>query len=609
MNKTNLFEEHEDDDSFYQFLFNNFKKVVAEDIHNPNCVNDHSFYQRMFRTFIQNAPIGMFILENSAFSYVNHRFLDFLGFSVKEIVLQENFIRQLIHPEDFSIVQESIRKKMENEATSGRYRVRALKKNTEVIYVEIHSMKVELNEKTFIFGSVINVTEEVLANIKMVDIIEQSREQNLKIERLAHYDSLTNLPNRKLFEERLQQALVFSNDHHAEIAVLFLDLDRFKFVNDSLGHQAGDHLLRLVAERLKENLRDSDTLSRFGGDEFTILLPHTTKEQTITFTERIISILSKPFDIQGHPISTTASIGIAFSSRNTGATVTELIKKADSAMYISKKLGKNNYIIYTKEIEKEDKFRLILEGGLSSALENHEFLLNYQPIVDLKTGQINAVEALIRWNHPQLGMIAPNDFISIAEESGHINSLGKWALQTACLQNKKWQKLGAPLFKISVNISVIQLQHPQFVATVRQILESTGLEAKWLDLEITESNLMGATDSIKDTFIELKELGVSMSIDDFGTGYTSLSYLRLFAFDKVKIDRSFINEIEKDTNGKKITSSIISLAHNLNLKVVAEGVETKDQLSYLMDEFCDEGQGFYFSYPGPAHSLPAVINN
>ena len=278
-------------------------------------------------------------------------------------------------------------------------------------------------------------------------------------------------------------------------------------------------------------------------------------------------------------------------------------------MYISKKLGKNNYIIYTKEIEKEDKFRLMLEGGLNSALENHEFLLNYQPIVDLKTGQINAVEALIRWNHPQLGMIAPNDFISIAEESGHINSLGKWALQTACLQNKKWQKLGAPLFKISVNISVIQLQHPQFVATVRQILESTGLEAKWLDLEITESNLMGATDSIKDTFIELKELGVSMSIDDFGTGYTSLSYLRLFAFDKVKIDRSFINEIEKDTNGKKITSSIISLAHNLNLKVVAEGVETKDQLSYLMDEFCDEGQGFYFSYPSPAHSLPAVINN
>ena len=296
MNKTNLFEEHEDDDSFYQFLFNNFKKVVAEDIHNPNCENDHSFYQRMFQTFIQNAPIGMFILENSAFSYVNHRFLDFLGFSVKEILLQENFIRQLIHPEDFSIVQESIRKKMENEAITERYRVRALKKNTEVIYVEIHSMKVELNEKTFIFGSAINVTDEVLANLKMVDIIEQSREQNLKIAKLAHYDSLTNLPNRQLFEERLQQALIFSKDPHAEIAVLFLDLDRFKFVNDSLGHQAGDHLLRLVAERLKGNLRDSDTLSRFGGDEFTILLPHTTKDQTITFTERIISILSKPFN-------------------------------------------------------------------------------------------------------------------------------------------------------------------------------------------------------------------------------------------------------------------------------------------------------------------------
>ena len=367
-----------------------------------------------------------------------------------------------------------------------------------------------------------------------------------------------------------------------------------------------NYLLRLVSKRLSKNLRDSDTISRFGGDEFTILLPNSTRKQTIAFTERIIHVLSRPFNLLGHPISTSASIGIAFSSSKNCDTVTDLIKKADAAMYVSKKLGKNNYVIYTEEIEKEAKYKLALESGLTQALKNQEFLLNYQPIVDLKTGQINAVEALLRWNHPKLGLIAPNDFIPIAEESGHINALGKWALQTACSQNKKWQKLGAPQFKISVNISVIQLQHPQFVDTVNQILESTGLEAKWLDLEITESNLMGTTESIKNTFARLKELGISMSIDDFGTGYTSLSYLRLFAFDKVKIDRSFINEIENDANGKKITSSIISLAHNLNLKVVAEGIETKDQLSYLMDEFCDEGQGFYFSYPSPANSLSYI---
>ena len=280
-------------------------------------------------------------------------------------------------------------------------------------------------------------------------------------------------------------------------------------------------------------------------------------------------------------------------------------------MYYTKKYGKNNYTVYTEELDQKTAYKLTLEQDLKSAIKSRELVLHYQPISDLKTGELSAMEALIRWNHPVFGLVPPDHFIPISEESGQIMSIGKWVLQSACAQTKIWQDLGHRQFKICVNISTIQLQHPNFVQTVKTILEETGLDAKWLELEVTESILMEDTKTLKESLLNLKALGISMSIDDFGTGYTSLSYLRQYSFDRVKIDRSFVQDINNDLNGKAITSTIIALAHKLNMGVIAEGIEDETQLAYLREENCDEGQGYYFSRPLPAelHTFPLSTKN
>jgi diguanylate cyclase (GGDEF)-like protein len=382
-------------------------------------------------------------------------------------------------------------------------------------------------------------------------------------------------------------------------------LDRFKFINDSLGHQLGDEFLKNVSQRLKDNLRNTDTISRFAGDEFAIVLPNIRKEETIKLADRLNQVLAEPFTIYGHSISTSASIGIAFSNGEEIST-DELIKKADTAMYYSKRYGKNNYTNYSEELDLEATYKLTIEKDLKSAIPNKEFMLHYQPIIDLQTGEVIGMEALIRWNHQQFGLLSPDKFIPISEESGQIISIGKWVLHTACVQNKKWQEEGHPPFKMAVNISTIQLQQKNFVETVEEILEEVGLDSEWLELEVTESILMEDTEQLKENLAKLKKLGVSIAIDDFGTGYTSLSYLRQFSFDRVKIDRSFINDISGDKNGKMITATIISLAQKLNMRVIAEGVEDQVQLSFLKKENCDAGQGYYFSRPLPAdlHRLP-----
>ncbi|MGK7377507.1 sensor domain-containing protein [Planococcus sp. 1R117A] len=441
------------------------------------------------------------------------------------------------------------------------------------------------------YGIAKNITEKLLYKKQMED--------------LAFYDSLTKLPNRRLFEDRLQQVVEMAKISDCKPAVLFLDLDRFKFINDSLGHSLGDEFLILVAQRLVENLRKGDTVARIAGDEFAVLLPTTEPQEAVGIAKRLIASIREPFNVSGHSVTISGSIGIAFID-NQHETAFDLIKKADTAMYYTKKQGSNNFTIYSKELDFKTIFKVAVEKDLKSAIENNEFELFYQPIVNLKTEQLNGMEALLRWTHPTLGVIPPDNFIPISEESGQIISIGKWVLETACQQNKEWQNAGHPPFKVCVNISTIQLKRPDFVDAVKAILHKTELAPQWLELEVTESILMENTEVVKDSLRQLKKLGISMSIDDFGTGYTSLSYLRQFAFDRVKIDRSFIEDIESDLNGKAITSSIIALAHKLNIGVIAEGIENEVQLGYLRDELCDEGQGYYFSRPMPAekHIFP-----
>ncbi|WKA55708.1 sensor domain-containing protein [Planococcus shixiaomingii] len=430
------------------------------------------------------------------------------------------------------------------------------------------------------------------------DITDKVEHQKI-MEELIFFDSLTKLPNRKLFEDRLKQVFKQAEANENQAAVLFLDLDRFKYINDSLGHHLGDEFLKIVAQRLTENVRKTDTVGRFAGDEFAILLPNSEKHEAIALAKRLNKVLVEPFEVMGHSLSVSASIGVAFSG-GAEENVDSLIKKADTAMYYTKKYGKNNFTVYSEELDLKTAYKLALEKELKSAVANQEFTLHYQPIIDLKTGALRAMEALIRWNHPELGQVPPDNFIPISEESGQIMAIGNWVLHTACAQNKTWQDLGYPPFKMCVNISAIQLQHPNFVETVQTMLEETGLEAKWLEMEMTESVLMENTQTLKDSLINLKALGISISIDDFGTGYTSLSYLRQFSFDRVKIDRSFVDDISKDLNGKTITSTIISLAHKLGMQVIAEGIEDELQLAFLIEEKCDEGQGYYFSRPLPA---------
>ncbi|WP_019415190.1 bifunctional diguanylate cyclase/phosphodiesterase [Paenisporosarcina sp. TG20] len=430
------------------------------------------------------------------------------------------------------------------------------------------------------------------------DITEKYENRKL-MEELVFYDSLTKLPNRKLFEDRLKQVFIISETNKNQPTVLFLDLDRFKFINDSLGHHLGDEFLKTVSKRLTNNVGETDTVGRFGGDEFAILLPNTDRNETILIAQKLNHALAQPFDVMGHSLSITASIGIAVSN-GAGESVDGLIKKADTAMYYTKEFGKNSYTFYSAELDQKTAYKLTIEKDLKNAINNNEFVLYYQPIIDLKTRELTGMEALIRWNHPELGLVPPDNFIPISEESGEIIPIGKWVLYTACSQNKAWQHLGIPPFKICVNISVIQLQQSNIVQTVKSILDDTGLDSQWLELEITESILLEDTKTLKENLLNLKALGISMSIDDFGTGYTSLSYLRQFSFDRVKIDRSFIGDIGNDSHAKAITSTIISLAQKLSMGVIAEGIEGETQLSYLQAENCDQGQGYYFSRPLPA---------
>lgn len=431
-----------------------------------------------------------------------------------------------------------------------------------------------------------------------------SRNQNKQLlEEMAFFDHLTKLPNRKLFEDRMRQAFKNSADTGSETAVLFLNLDRFKYINDSLGYEYGDVFLKQVSLRMLDCVAETVTVGRFAGDEFAVLLPDASKEIAIGWAKRLNGALSESVDVLGHQLALTASIGIACSDNPDE----DLIKQAESAMLYTKKYSKNSYSLYTKELNKETGDTLAIERELKSAIRNDEFLIHYQPIMELKTGKLSAMEALIRWNHPELGMVPPDRFIPVSEESGQIVAIGKWVLYTACAQNKSWQAAGYAPFRICVNISTIQLQHPNFVPLVKSILEETGLDARWLELEVTESILLEDTEALKKSLGNLKALGISMSIDDFGTGFTSLNYLRQFSFDRVKIDRSFVQDINSDLNGKAITATIITLAHKLGMEVVAEGIEDPVQLSYLIEELCNEGQGYYFCRPKAADQHDLLI--
>lgn len=423
-------------------------------------------------------------------------------------------------------------------------------------------------------------------------------------ERLATHDPLTGLPNRALFRDRLTASLLQAERNTEKLAVLFIDLDRFKSVNDTYGHDAGDHLLKQVGERLTAGVRGRDILARLGGDEFGCVLTGIGSPANAEKVARqILKSLSQPIALKEQLVACTPSIGIAVYPSD-GADVSLLMKHADAAMYTAKQQGRACLRFFNAEIHAEEIRRLTLEADLRHAMERNEFSIHYQPILDPQTGTVKALEALLRWEHPELGMIPPLDFILLAESSGMIIPLGKWVLRTACAQNKVWQQLGLAPVRVAVNLSALQFgDENNLVGMVREALQETGLESRWLELEITEGATMNNPKATIEILTALRGLGVRIAIDDFGTGYSSLSYLQRFPIDTLKIDRSFVKDVMVDSESAAITHSIVHLAHSLGLETVAEGVEGADQEAYLCELNCTYVQGYYYSKPLPVDEM------
>ncbi|MCP5170382.1 MAG: EAL domain-containing protein [Hahellaceae bacterium] len=437
------------------------------------------------------------------------------------------------------------------------------------------------------------VSNYVISGIDISAIKEISQ----KMEHLALYDSLTGLANRRLFIDRLNQSIQSAKRHNSKVALFFLDLDQFKRINDTLGHDAGDALLLTVAERLQSCVRAQDTVSRLGGDEFTILLNDLgDTNAATTVAKHILRVLKEPIKLDKHEVIVSTSIGITISPDDSVDTDT-LMKNADLALYRAKEQGRDGYHFFTEELNIKALRLLNIEQELRHALSSDEFNLLYQPQINLKTGEISSVEALIRWHHPVRGEVPPGEFIAVAEETGLIVSIGEWVLRNACIQTKMLQELTGQKIRVAVNLSTRQFTDPNLEHVISDTLKSTGLDAKYLEIEVTESMLM---DDIQKVILQLnriKATGSMITIDDFGSGYSSLSYLKRLPVDILKVDREFVRDIPDDLSDMEITSAVIAVAHKLNLKVIAEGVETIDQRDFLMINKCDYAQGYLFSKP------------
>jgi diguanylate cyclase (GGDEF)-like protein/PAS domain S-box-containing protein len=437
--------------------------------------------------------------------------------------------------------------------------------------------------------------------------VSAARAMSIQMTHSAQHDLLTSLPNRLLLNDRITQSIAVARRQKKHVAIIFLDLDRLQYINDSLGHAIGDELLQSVSKRLLGSVRSSDTVSRQGGDEFVILLSELARpEDAATSAQKLLHSLSAPHLLGGHDLHIDGSIGISIYPAD-GSDAEMLIKAADTAMHHAKEHGRNNFQFFKPDMNLKAVERQSLEGGLRCALERKEFLLHYQPKVNLLTGEISGAEALIRWQQPDRGLVPPTQFVPIAEDCGLILPIGRWVLREACRQARAWQDAGLPLLPIAVNVSAVEFRDKGFVEGVRTILSETGLPARYLELELTEGVLMEDAESAAAVLLELKAMGVRLAVDDFGTGYSSLSYLRKFPIDALKIDKSFIHQDTADPDESTIVRAVIAMGQSLRLRVVAEGVETLEELMVLQGLDCDEAQGFYFSQPVAAAQFADLL--
>ncbi|MDX8395831.1 MAG: EAL domain-containing protein [Mariprofundaceae bacterium] len=543
----------------------------------------------------EHSSEGIIVTDtHSVIQMVNPTFSEITGYSSEEAIGQTpKIISSGIHGESF--YQEMWSHIKLKGVWEGE--IRNKRKNGEIFteWLKITAIHNEAGEATNYIASFSDISSQTTAN------------QHLYY--LAHYDSLTELPNRSLFQDRLKTELTNAHRRNSILAVLFMDLDHFKNINDTLGHDVGDELLKEVAGRLLHCTRDNDLISRQGGDEFTgILVDLAHPEDAAVVAEKMIQALRQPIHIGSHELFITSSIGISVYP-NDGETLDTLIKHADSAMYQAKESGRNNYHFFTKELHQASKRRFELETYLRKALGNNEFEVYYQPQIDAHHGHIVGMESLLRWHSPELGEVSPFEFIPVAEETGLIVQIGAWVLQTACKQCKQWTDRDYPPLLIAVNLSSRQFREPNFVNMLVEIICDTALSPLQLELELTESIIMQDDDITVRRLEEINQCGFQLSIDDFGTGYSSMNYLKRFPLDKLKIDKSFVDHVTTDSDDEAIVTAMINLAHSLKLSVIAEGVEHKEQLEWLAQHDCDEIQGYYFSKPLPADEFVIFMDN
>lgn len=546
-------------------------------------------YEKWYKSLYENSQDGIFSvdLQQRVISY-NAVALQITGFNHKEVINQPvSTLNTVIEIEDRERVRQIIQRSFEGET---------LNHETTIIRADGRRLDLSVNNVPVVVDGTV-----VGGYIIFKDITEEKQAKQ-KISYLAFHDELTGLPNRRLFNQTVTQGIEESSGAQSPFAIMVLDIDGFKMINDSLGHSFGDQFLQNVSTRIQQTTAGNNVmLARMGGDEFTLLVRDYDGLETIkSLAKQIISCIQAPYRFQDSSFFVSASIGIALFPSH-GQDAVQLLKNADKAMYAVKKRGKNDYQFFTAELDQKYLEKIELEGDLRKAIERGELLLHYQPQIRTEDQSMIGMEALVRWQHPAKGLLSPGLFIPIAEETGIICDIGAWVLREACRQMRTWHDKGGPLIPISVNLSSQQFHQPRLAEYILTILEETGLEPQYLELEITESMMMDATVS-SGILNQLHESGIRISLDDFGTGYSSLSYLKMFPIQKVKIDRSFIRDITENNNDRAIVSTIIAMAQHLNMEVIAEGIETKDQLDILTDNECHKIQGYYFSKPLSASS-------
>ena len=554
-------------------------------------VGDPGEREELFHSAMKSACLGIFVIRGGVFTYVNPHFCELFGYAPEELLGQRGLVELTCSGQrDFADDQ-----MLQHLAgiVGEPYELQVVRRDGSPFPLLVSGRPTRLGGKPAVVGTVLDLSEQ--------------KDAERRIRELADYDVLTGLPNRRLLQTRFVQLLANAEREQKEIALVFLDLDHFKRVNDSLGHSVGDDLLCEVSSRLVSAVRRVDTLARLGGDEFIIALPGVGSSTAIEVARRLLDVCVTPYMVGGHELTITASLGVSMFPQD-GRDLETLLKNADAAMYRAKEGGRNTFQFYASDMNTATLERLLMESSLRRALSQNEFVLHYQPLVSLHSGLIIGVEALIRWMHPDLGMIMPDRFIHVAEETGLITRIGDWVLCEACRQARAWSDGGLAPLSMAVNVAPVQFRQAGFVELVAGALAASGLDASRLELEVTERTVMHDADIHLGTLDALQRMGVELSLDDFGTGYSSLAYLKRFPVGKLKIDRSFVSGLDADADDRAIASTIVSMGRNLRLAVLAEGVESEQQLDLLRKMGCDMAQGFHFSRAVPADEMARLLS-